>query len=242
MIVLSVFSRGSVTQSVIESHRALMDVTYRVVVLNHVPPHIRSVLMERLGKKNTTFIETPYMLPIARAHNVGLRVVPDNSDVIELQDDVVVPQDMVTRLVASEYDLPAGWGIRKSFGDWCERFENRFAVRNLPYSYVDGKCILLRSRVREKVGYHNELFVKGVDADYGIRASAMGFSCGHLPEPYLVDVGTTTAMGNDAFAQRLHEHARVLAEFLHEHGLIRRRCEPLTDDWSKCEVTHSDGL
>ena len=242
MIVLSVFSRDSVTQSVIESHNALMDATYRVVVLNHVPLHLRSVLMERFGKRNTTFIETPYTLPIARAYNVGLSLVPESLDVLELQDDVVVPDNMVSRLCDSGYDVPAAWGIRREWCEWCECFSGRFAVANLPYSYVDGKCLLLRSYVRQRLGFHNELFFKGVDADWGIRASAMGMTVGHLPEPYITDVGYSTAVGSDEQVKRLHDHARIMAEFLHANGLLARRYESMCNDWRQCTMTHGDGF
>lgn len=159
-----------------------------------------------------------WVLPIARAWNVALERAssdfPDD-DYLEVQDDVRVTPELLPALQRSRFDLPAAWHDNRP----RKRYE-RFGL-----AYVVGMAVLIRNRVFRRLGYHDELFIKGVDEEYGMRGSLNGFTVGHISRPTVHHLGGVTALGDNRLAARLHEHGHALAAFLLEHGLLLGRRE-----------------
>ena len=162
-------------------------------------------------RARVVLIDVHHLLPIARAWNVALdrasRDHPDD-DYLEAQDDVRVRPGLLTALRTSEFDLAGAW-----HDDQPPR-----AFEHCGYPYVVGMAVLIRNRVFRRLGHHDELFIKGVDAEYGV-------SVGHVYDPLVRHMGTTTALGSNGFARRLHEHASVLIPYLLDRGLMFGRRE-----------------
>lgn len=161
----------------------------------------------------TTLFRCREVLPIARSHNHLLRhaaVEHPGSDCLILQDDVLAPPELPSALSASEYDVPAAWHD--------DRPPKKYEACGL--QYVVFMAVLLRSRVLDRVGYLNEMFMRGVDAEFGCRASAAGLTCGFVPWPRVHHVGRVTTGGDNAGTRMVHQQALGLIRYLHRRGLL----------------------
>lgn len=227
MNVLTVWSRDTVWCGVVRSHLALDGVIRRVHVFNGLKAETRLRLERDFADHRCTFITSAHRLPIARAYNLGLRVIPESEDVLEYQDDIVTAPSMVMALASCEYDVAAGWHNDRSYQEAFE-FEGM--------RYTAGMCMLLRARVRQRIGFHCELFINGVDGDYGMRAHEAGFTCGHLKNPRVKHLGRVTTYGNNEMGRRFHEHGKRMTEFLKANGLQNMRYEPQHADFDGVTV------
>lgn len=169
---------------------------------------------QRAGKSVTVW-RCRELLPIARAYNHLLQQVDDQfADALILQDDVTAPANLVHALRKSRYDLPAAWHENKPNRD--------YVINGL--DYVVFMAVLIRRRVFERLGYLNELFIRGVDAEYGCRASFEGLSVGHITEAHVHHWGERTTHGNNTYARMIHQQALAMIQFLHRRNLLRGKC------------------
>ena len=133
----------------------------------------------------------------------------------------------LVRLRDSKLDLPAAWHLNHPWIPYS-------CYPRGGYHYVVGMCVLIRRKVFDTLGYHDELFLRCVDANYGVRAHLKGFSVGYVKETGVLHRGR---MPTDGAAKGWYiQHGRELLYFLIQHSLASRKCstrwrEPPIENW-----------
>ncbi|MCE5277180.1 MAG: hypothetical protein ABFD92_16755 [Planctomycetaceae bacterium] len=203
---------------IIETHAALQGVDRFVWLANGVD-RLRFRQLDRASSRlPVTLARTAHTQSIAQAYNLLLiEATADavDADVLVIQDDVMVTPDLPAALSASRYDLPAAWHD--------DRPRRGYEIGGYPY--VVNMAVLIRRRLFDRMGFFNELFVRGVDAEYGVRASVAGLSCGFIEAPTVHHVGHITTHGDNGSVRQLHRQAHRLIEALLEWGRIGMRVE-----------------
>jgi len=155
-------------------------------------------------------------LPIARSHNQCLRVASEkwqDADYLVLQDDVIPAVDSAVKLAASAYDIPGGFSRTRPEST---RNRQRFGFRVIALAQM-----LIRNRVFKDLGYHDELFWRGVDSEYCVRAGIAGFSVGFEDGVYFDNAGRHGhAEANTTDAERMYEHSRAQLIWMKKNGLL----------------------
>lgn len=168
-----------------------------------------SVEWTRKHHPEVEVIETGENLRWAGGNNVALRLLRDEGCqgyVLLLNNDTIVPEGSLDRLVEAMDDTPDAWaatpricyaanpaliwydgGLVGRFSGWVRHAGLRKMAGKLDYNrrfidYGTGCALLIRGRVLEDVGLLDESFhFYGEDADYSLRLRAAGGRILHVP-------------------------------------------------------------
>jgi len=220
-VVTTVFSpRKRPLEAVVSNHLALRGGCTRVWLNNGGGETITRQLRALAAQAGcpAIILETGVMLPIAPAYNAVMKVAFEElqaTAVLELQDDVLVVNDMVMHCYESGLDLAAGWHT--------DREMRPYEIAGVPY--VVGMAVFIKRHVWQRIGYHDEKMIRGVDADYSIRAHCSGFSTGFLMHPRVRHLGDITTEDNGRIVTQYHRQAVLMLEFMLQNGLMKDRRE-----------------
>lgn len=218
-VVTAWSSRSRDMGAVLENHLALADVQRFVWLANGLTGGEWSLLRSAARRCSVpvTLLRSKVCLPIARAYNQCLAAAHEDgpTDVLELQDDVMAPEGLVASLQNSPLDLPAAWHV--------DRQRRDYDVEG--YRYVVSMAMLIRKGLFKTLGYFDELFIRGVDAEYGVRASARGLSVGFIDAPSVRHIGHQTTGGDNASVRMIHQQALALLRYFIATGRILQRRE-----------------
>jgi GT2 family glycosyltransferase len=211
-------------KAVAKNHLEIADVDRHVWLLNGLSSaqHESFEKIAHTTRQWITLIKSPRLLPIARAYNRVFQEAQKEkgSDFFVIQDDILAESCSATVLKKSRYDLPALWHV--------DRPIREYEICGLPY--VVFMAALIRRRVFDEIGYLWEVFLRGCDSEYGIRASLSGFRLGFEFDPRVKHLGGTTTGGDNASVRMVHQQAKLLIEYLVENGVMGGYREPVLDD------------
>ncbi len=168
-----------------------------------------SVAWMRVHYPAVEIVETGENLRWAGGNNVGLRLLREESfrgHILLLNNDTIVPQGSLSRLVRALEEDPAAWvatpricyaadparawydgGLVGSWSGWVRHDGIRQLTGKLDpgqryTDYATGCAMLLGPGVLEKVGELDEdFFFYGEDTDYSLRVTALGGRLLHVP-------------------------------------------------------------
>jgi GT2 family glycosyltransferase len=172
-----------------------------VVVDNHSTDG--SFEMIRKNFPRSDYIRNQENLGYSAGNNIGIRFALERGAdyVLLLNQDAVVPQDFIERLLAAaEEDSRSGifspvitegeastiWfaGARVSYLRMKALHERRVRSKKPYYTgYITGCAMLVRRQVFERIGLLDEdFFLYWEDADFCLRAKKAGFTCLMVPD------------------------------------------------------------
>jgi GT2 family glycosyltransferase len=225
-VVCTVFSprEGVDSAAILENHGQLAGASRYIWLANGVADATHDALIRAALRmaRPVTLLRCREILPIARAYNrllIEANSGGEGRDVLLIQDDVTGPPGLIDSLRACQADLPAAWHD--------DRPPKEYIVDGLPY--IVFMAVLIRAGVFAKLGFLNELFIRGVDAEYGCRASNMGMTCGFLPYPRVHHHGKITTNGDNGHVRMIHQQALSLIQFLRRRGLLKEFCGATLD-------------
>lgn len=216
IVECTVFSQRDIALEMVLRNHARLDGIDRVLWLaNGVDEATYQTLVHAASQRRqpTTLFRCGRRLPIARAYNHLLATAhdeDDRADCLILQDDVTARPCLPRALQDSQFDLTAAWHD--------DRPPHRYEVRGL--DYVVFMAALIRGQLIDEIGYLNELFLRGVDCEFGCRASASGHTVGFTMWPHVHHIGHVTTGGDNVEARYVHQQARALAEELIDAGRL----------------------
>ncbi len=168
-----------------------------------------SVAWTRAHHPEVEIVKTGENLRWAGGNNVGLRLLQKESfrgHILLLNNDTIVPQGSLSRLVRALEEDPAAWvatpricyaadparawydgGLVGSWSGWVRHDGIRQLTGKLDpgqryTDYATGCAMLLGPGVLEKVGELDEgFFFYGEDTDYSLRVTALGGRLLHVP-------------------------------------------------------------
>jgi GT2 family glycosyltransferase len=145
------------------------------------------------------FIQNKQNLGFAKAVNIGIRKAledPEMSHVMLLNNDTIVPSDLIEKLLELSGDIVGpvikfkslsgawvydyGGMINWSTGRTTHIEKNHLADTTIPaglIDYISGCCLMIPRRVIESVGFLDErFFFYFEDVDYCVRAARKGYN------------------------------------------------------------------
>ncbi len=199
-----------------------------------------SVAWTQMHHPEVEIIETGENLRWAGGNNVGLRHLRQegfNGHILLLNNDTIVPQGSLSRLVRALEEDPQAWlatpricyaadparawydgGIVGSWTGWVHHDGIRQLTGNLNpnlryVDYATGCAMLLGPDVLEKVGELDEdFFFYGEDADYSLRVTALGGHIVHVPRSLVLHKVSASLKGDSPRKSwlRTRSHIRLL--------------------------------
>ncbi len=209
-----------------ECFASLLDANYpdlRLIMVDNGSTD-DSVAWTRMQHPSVEIIETGENLRWAGGNNVALRQLQKEAfrgHILLLNNDTVVPQGSLGRLVEALEEDPAAWiatpricyaadparawydgGVVGSWSGWVRHDGIRQLTGNLDpgqryVDYATGCAMLLAPGVLDKVGELDESFYfYGEDTDYSLRVTALGGRILHVPRSLVLHKVSSSLQGD----------------------------------------------
>jgi GT2 family glycosyltransferase len=199
-----------------------------------------SVAWTRMHHPEVEVIETGENLRWAGGTNVGLRRLKTEAfkgHILLLNNDTIVPQGSLSRLVKAVEEDPAAWlatpricyaadparawydgGVVGSWSGWVRHQGIRQLTGNLDpgqryVDYATGCAMLLAPGVLNRAGELDEdFFFYGEDTDYSLRVTALGGRILHVPLSLVLHKVSMSLAGDSPRKSwlRMRSHIRLL--------------------------------
>jgi len=199
-----------------------------------------SVAWTQMHYPSVEIIETGENLRWAGGNNAALRSLQEEAfrgHILLLNNDTIVPQGSLSRLVQAVEEDPAAWlatpricyagdparawydgGLVGSWSGWVRHDGIRQMAGNLDpgqryVDYATGCAMLLQAGVVAKVGLLDEgFFFYGEDTDYSLRVRALGGRVLHAPRALVLHKVSMSLQGDSPRKNwlRTRSHIRLL--------------------------------
>jgi len=220
--------------------------------------HDDSVAWTRKHHPEVEIIETGKNLRWAGGNNVGLRQLRREAfrgHILLLNNDTIVPQGSLGRLVQALEQDPAAWvatpricyaadparawydgGLVGRWSGWVRHDGIRQLTGNLDpgqryVDYATGCAALLAPGVLDKVGDLDEdFYFYGEDTDYSLRVTALGGRILHVPLALVLHKVSASLMGDTPRKSWLRSRSHI--RLLRKHWPVRAWPVLLVTQWA----------